>query len=252
MGGRRWTEQEKTFLAENWGTYSLPYIAEALGRTETAIIREVNLLQLGPFLEGGDYVTLNTIRTAFSSGVETWIRRGIPLKKRRMKRRSFWVVNLEEFWAWAEKNTDVVNFAKLPKNTLGKEPDWVDRERSRRARSTKRMEWTLDEVQRLRSLVLTGKYSVEELARELRRSYGSVYAQLKILRLGYAVKDRETKAPWTEEEDAALDAKIRQNKHNDEIDIPGRGYAAIRARLWARYGTTSARKAQANMKQTLL
>ncbi len=243
MGGRRWTEEEKTFLAENWGTYSLPYIAESLGRTETAVIREVNLLQLGPFLEGGDYVTLNAIRTAFSSGVETWIRRGIPLRKRKMKRRSFWVVNLEEFWAWAEKNTDVVNVAKLPKNMLGKEPDWVDGERAWRVKTTERREWTPGEVQRLRSLALTGKYSVEELARELCRSYGSVYAKLKSLRLGYAVKDREKKAPWTAAEDAALDAQIHQNKHNDEIDIPGRGYAAIRSRLWARYGTTNARKA---------
>lgn len=44
---------------------------------------------------------------------------------KKVKGSSFKVINLDEFWKWAEKNRTIIDFSQLEENVLGKEPEWL-------------------------------------------------------------------------------------------------------------------------------
>jgi len=89
---RKWTKEEEEFLAEYWGLYSMEHIASKLNRTVNAIQVRAVRLGLGPFLESGDYVTLNQLMLELrgSNGcsytVQQWIDKGLPVKNKEGKR----------------------------------------------------------------------------------------------------------------------------------------------------------------------
>ena len=64
MSWRKWTQEEYDYLQEKWGTISLQSIARYLDRSENAIRIKVQRLGLGPFLEGGEYVSWNQLLIA--------------------------------------------------------------------------------------------------------------------------------------------------------------------------------------------
>src|SRR5690606_3234894 len=103
---RPWSKEEEEFLAEYWGLYSMDNIANKLNRTVTAIQIRAVRLGLGPFLESGDYVTLNQLMVELrgSNGcsytIQQWIDKGLPVKTKKVKGSSFKVVNLDDFWEW--------------------------------------------------------------------------------------------------------------------------------------------------------
>ena len=137
MGLRRnWTKQEEEYLIENWGTLSVGTIAKNLNRSENAVIVRKCRLGLGSFLESGEYITWNQLHIALGIGTAdvykmiSWVRnRGFPIHTKRVNNNSFKVVYLDEWWVWAEKNRDFLDFSKFEENLLGKEPQWVKEKR---------------------------------------------------------------------------------------------------------------------------
>lgn len=117
-GGRLWTEEEENRLCEMWGHYSIDSIARKLGRSVAAIRVRVNRLDLPPFLECGEYITLNQlmlhIRGTKNCKYQTksWVEnRGMPVHmKARSSRCRIKIVYMHEFWKWAEKNREFINF----------------------------------------------------------------------------------------------------------------------------------------------
>lgn len=59
-----WTPEEKAYLEENWGRISIGTIAKNLGRSENAILIKACRFGLGPYLESGEYITLNQLLIA--------------------------------------------------------------------------------------------------------------------------------------------------------------------------------------------
>ena len=57
------------------------------------------------------------------------IQNGLPVKWHRVKKNRFRVIDIEDFWKWAEKNKSLLDFSRFDKYTLGAEPDWVDEKR---------------------------------------------------------------------------------------------------------------------------
>lgn len=204
-----WTKEEEEFLETNWGTLSMKTIAEKLNRTPTAVQIRAVRLGLGPFLEAGDYISLNVLYRALrkeSSGsgytLNQWIEKGLPIKTKKVKGSSFKVINLDDFWKWAEKNRTIIDFSQLEENILGKEPDWLPEQRraDKKMAKFKKTPWTETEDRRLRNLLREFKYSYRELSEMLNRTEGAI--KRRILDLGY--KERPVKMPnhnpWTAEE----------------------------------------------------
>ena len=111
---RKWTDEEKSYLSDNWGTISIPTLCKNLKRSRNAIMVMKNRLELGSFLECGDYITWNQLQIALGIGLSgsgyktiSWVKnRNFPLHTKRVNNNSFKIVYLEEFWKWAKENMD--------------------------------------------------------------------------------------------------------------------------------------------------
>ena len=129
---RNWTKKEESYLIENWGTISVKTMAKNLRRSENAILVRKCRLGLGAFLENGEYITWNQLQVALGkersgSGYKmiSWVQnRNFPIHTKRVNDNSFKIVYLDEWWEWAEKNMDLLDFSKFEENIIGEEPAW--------------------------------------------------------------------------------------------------------------------------------
>lgn len=245
---RNWTKEEEEYLVEKWGTVSVKTLAKTLNRSENAIIVRKGRLGLKAFLESGDYVTWNQLMLAFGitggNGykITSWVKnRGFPVHTKRVNNNSFRIVYLEEWWEWAEKNRDFLDFSRFEENVLGVEPDWVKEKRKHdveKAGKYVTTPWTKTEDEKLRRLVAKQKYSYDELSKMMRRTNGAI--QRRLCDLG--VKDRPVKADnhirWMEEDFRKLGELIKAGYGYDLIaENIGKSSKAVRGRVYQMYLT---------------
>lgn len=248
MGQKRsWTQEEKQYLEDNWGTLSVGTIAKNLNRSKTGIEVMKSRMGLGAFLESGDYVSWNTLIKALgmsSSGYmsKSWIQnRGFPVHNKKVGSNSFKVVRLEEFWEWAERNRDLLDFSKFEANTLGMEPEWAktkrrhDIEKNRKYITTP---WTAAEDKKLIRLLKKKKYSYEELSRELRRTNGAINRRIHTLGLEERPIKADNHIKWTEEEFHIIGEMIKAGSGYEAMAQQiGKSAKAIRGRVYSMYLT---------------
>lgn len=254
--GKNWTKQEEEYLAENWGTLSVATIAKNLGRSENAVIVRKCRLGLGVFLDNGDYVTWNQLMETIGCGhagsykMTSWVKnRGFPVHKKRVNNNSFKVVYLQEWWEWAEKNKDLLDFSKFEENSLGEEPAWVSDKRRHdfeKNRKYIKSPWTQVEDDKLRRLVAKQQYTYDDLSKMLRRTNGAI--QRRVCNLG--IKDRPIKADnhtlWSQKEFFRLGELIKVGYGYDLIaEEIGKSSKACRGRVYQMYLTENLDKVRA-------
>lgn len=191
---KQWTEKEEAYLQDKWGSISVKSLAKNLGRSENAIIVRAQRLGCGAHLESDVRISLNQFMLALYGGAQMGgyttnklIQNGLPVKWHRVKKNSFRVIDIEDFWKWAEKNKSLLDFSRFEKYALGAEPDWVD---VKRKADYKKLQlhgqhnaaWTKTEDDKLRYLLSKGTYTYSDLAAELRHSEGAI--KRRILDLG--------------------------------------------------------------------
>lgn len=245
---RNWTKEEEEYLTEKWGTVSISTIAKNLGRSENAIIVHKGRLGLGAFLESGEYVTWNQLHIALGIGAVnsykmiSWVQnRDFPLHNKKVGSNSFRIVYLEEWWEWAEKNRDLLDFSRFEENVLGAEPEWVKEKRKHDVEKAGKYittPWTKTEDEKLRRLVAKQKYSYDDLSKMMRRTNGAI--QRRLCDLG--VKDRPVKADnhirWMEEDFGKLGELIKAGYGYDLIaENIGKSSKAVRGRVYQIYLT---------------
>ena len=249
MGLRRnWTKQEEEYLIENWGTLSVGTIAKNLNRSENAVVVRKCRLGLGSFLESGEYITWNQLHIALGIGTAdvykmiSWVRnRGFPIHTKRVNNNSFKVVYLDEWWVWAEKNRDFLDFSKFEENLLGKEPQWVKEKRRHDVEKKHKYittPWTKTEDEKLLFLVAKQNYTYDDLSKILRRTNGAIQKRLCYL----GVKDRPIKADnhtrWTDYDLYRLGDLIKSGYGYDLIaEEIGKSSKACRGRVYQMYLT---------------
>ena len=246
---RNWTKQEEEYLVENWGTISVGTIAKNLNRSENAVVVRKCRLGLGSFLESGDYITWNQLQIALfgnntSSGYKkiSWVRnRDFPIHTKRVNNNSFKVVYLDEWWEWAEKNWDLLDFSKFEENLLGEEPQWVKEKRKHDVEKAYKYimtPWTKTEDDKLMFLVAKQKYTYDDLSKILRRTNGAI--QRRLCDLG--VKDRPIKVDnhtrWTDDDFYRLGELIKSGYGYDLIaEEIGKSSKSCRGRVYQMYLT---------------
>ncbi len=183
MSNRRWTVEEIEYLTESWGKLSVATIAKKLNRTEKAIIEKKDRLKLGSFNVNSGYISLNELlRYMYRNNSNSYIKKnmlnnGLPTIDKKINKCSIKMVNIDDFWVWAEKHQNILNFRSLEENLFGSEPMWVkdkrktDYENQLKYKSNEK--WTEDEVARLRKYTELG-YSLSKISEELCRSKSSI------------------------------------------------------------------------------
>lgn len=200
---KQWTEKEEAYLQDKWCTVSIKGLSKALGRSENAIIVRAQRLGCGAHLESDVRISLNQFMLTLYGGAQMGgytsnrlIQNGLPVKWHRVKKNRFRVIDIEDFWKWAEKNKSLLGFSRFDKYTLGAEPDWVDEKRKADFKKLQlhgqhNAAWTKAEDDRLRYLLEKNRYTYSELAQELRHSEGAI--KRRILDLG--IETRPVRCP---------------------------------------------------------
>lgn len=242
-GYRTWSKKDLEYLMDRWGSVSMATMAINLGRTEGAVQQKASKLGLGPFLESGDYVTLNQLFLALRGSkhqgstytINQWMDKGLPVKPKKVKNCSFKVVYLRDFWDWAEMNSTLIDFSKLEKNILGVEPRWLDGQRraDQERRFYKFTPWTPEEDAALEALLNTYQYTYRELAFRLRRTEGAIKRRMLDLGVKARPLKMSTYNPWTEEEVERLKDLYFKGHTNNTMTkyIPNRSAQACSGKI---------------------
>ncbi len=208
---RKWTQEEQYYLQDKWGEVSIKGLAKTLGRSENAVIVRAQRMGLGAHLHADDKITANQLMLAIFGGkqqggwtMNRWIENGLPVKKHRVKNNNFKVISIDDFWKWAEKHKELVNFSRMEENTLGKEPKWVkEKRRIDLQEKFNTNPWTSTEDKKLIYLLDQYKYTYDDLCREMNRTEGAI--KRRIITLGLTQRPvRNYDRQWNDEETAKL------------------------------------------------
>lgn len=208
---RKWTSEEEYYLQDKWGEVSIKGLAKTLGRSENAVIVRAQRLGLGAHLHADHRVTVNQLILAVYGGkqqggrtLNRWIENGLPVKKHKVKNSTFKVVDIDDFWKWAEQNKEIVDFSRMEENVLGKEPEWVKEKRRIDKREKFNTEpWTPAEDNKLIQLLDRYEYTYHDLSHILNRTEGAI--KRRIYDLGLVQRPvRNENRSWTEEETTKL------------------------------------------------
>lgn len=96
------------------------------------------------------------------------------------------MVDIDEFWKWAEQHKDLIEFDLIEEGTFGIEPEWVaDARHASWIAKMKKTPWTPAEDRRLEELLKQYRYTCNELCVKLNRSEGAIKRRIKTLGLVY-------------------------------------------------------------------
>ena len=249
-GKRRWTHEEDEMLREMWGAHPIDTICAKLGRSRAAIAVRKDRLKLGRFYDASEYITVNRLHKILSGKnvnsyqLISWVQnRGLPImNKTRGPGYKVRCIHLKDFWKWAEKNRDFIDFSKFERNALGPEPDWVAEQRKfdeQKKLSVTMTPWTPADDEKLLAMLKQYKYSTPEIAARLRRTEGAVIRRISTLGIKYRPLRGDPHTPWTDEEIGLLDDLIRGGCGYSvmALKIERHSEKAIRGLVWRTYGT---------------
>ncbi len=259
--GKNWTAKEIEYLEESLGYESIATIAQNLGRTVNAINIKRFKLGLGPALLNGDYVTLNALFVWFfnadnvdSYKLKSWVKnRGMPVHKKRVNECSFREVYIDEFWKWAEKNRNFIDFSKTVPGALGEEPDWVIEQRHKdfdKNQRYKKTPWTADEDDKLLWLLKKQKYTYTQIAKEMHRTEGAILRRCNDIGTPYRpVRIAPHDSKWSDEDFKILADGIKGGEGYAAIaERIGKSEKAVRGKVYTKYFTEDADRVR-NMMQ---
>lgn len=262
MGARHWTPEEYARLAEEWGMYSIGTIAEHLGRSELAVKEKASRMGLGPHLDASDRISLNVLLqelgvtkggSCYSFSYQRLKAAGLKIHTHRVQNNSFRMVDIDEFWEFAEKNRHLFDFSRLEENVLGAEPEWVKIKRAedfKRAFVVKpyKTKWTEAEDRELIRLLRMHRYTCPEIAARLRRSEGAIARRVQDLGIKERPIAADKQGKWTQEELATLGRMMKAGSSYESMSgVIGKSTKAIRGKVFTVYLTENLDKACALM-----
>lgn len=210
--GKNWTPEEEAYLQDKWGTLSVSTIAKNLGRSIDAVVVRSQHLKLGSHLASDARISVNQLMLALyqvdagSTGytMHKLIREGLPVKMHKVKTKNFRVIDIDEFWKWAEDHKEFLDFSKFEEYSLGKEPAWAKVKRKAdfeklQSQGAHNKVWTNAVDQKLKRMLSQHKYTYRDLSKELNRSEGAIKRRICDLGLKERPVRNKTRM-WTEEE----------------------------------------------------
>ncbi len=251
---RNWTQAERDQLSEEWGMYSIGTLAKRLNRSENGIICMAQRLNLSAHIRSSDLISLNQLFKALGTPHDYSYKHakleelGLKVRRHKVKNNSFRMIDIAEFWIFAEKNKHLFDFSRMEPYALGAEPDWVASKRSedfKRCMTVKphNAAWTEAEDRELLRLLRMYRYTYPEIAERLYRSEGAI--QRRVLDLG--IKERPLKADnhvlWTDDELNTIAEMIKAGSNYESMSrAVGKSAKAIRSKVYNMYLTENLNK----------
>lgn len=187
MQRRTWTKEEEAYLSKYAGKHRIDVMAQNLNRTPISVELKMKRMGLSNTRDQVGLLTMGELARLLGVDrniVKHWAdRHGLPYQKRKTKReKTFYFVDTDKFWEWADQNRDKVDFSRIERHAIPPEPAWVEPLRQKR-RETRYKPWTIQEERQL--LEQMKHCSLEEIAKKMNRSLTSVerkYYRIKKIR----------------------------------------------------------------------
>lgn len=211
MAGRKWTEEEVVYLEERWGVVSIDVIAKKLNRTVGSVRKKAYYLKLGKWIDNIQYIKFKDLIIAlgYSRSGYGYLKKKLkdldfPILVKKVSKMKIEVVDVEEFWKWAEKNKNELNFANFNDGVLGKEPSWVKEKRKadqiNPAKVNVKKKWTKEEDNLLIAKVKSNNYTYKMISEDLFRTESAIKRRLIDLNVPYRPIPEGWKS-WSEEDE---------------------------------------------------
>lgn len=168
----KWSKREEDYLEKHYVKKTYAEIGEKLGRSEVAVRRKANEMNLSKYF---DVIYIKTIARAFKCNA-TYVKKWVEVYEMPIDNRC---VDVEQFWKWAYNNKEIIPFQRYECGSLIPEPSWVKeivRERQEIKNHRKRV--TEEEVKTINSLYALGN-SVSEIAVRMGRTENGIKHILK-------------------------------------------------------------------------
>lgn len=177
---KKWSEEERNYLADVWGVLSVNRIAKELGRSPEAVISQAEKRQLGGAIYTDQYLTTITVSNLIGVDQTTiinWIKKKL-LKARTstLRRRRIYLIDPSDVTAFLKNNPTRWNATKIDKSLVDESEEWFRKKYASdlNPTATKRGNlWTTKEENNLLRYVIKG-YTNEEIAKLLDRTPLSV------------------------------------------------------------------------------
>lgn len=223
MGTTTWTQEMEWYLEDKWGKASMETLIKKLGKTEKAIELKAQRLELGSMYNTGEYLTANQVAKLLHVDIHAitdyWIPKcGLKVKKRAIKKRKVYQIDLDTLQKWLKDNTDKWNSIKVELYALGFEPDWLKEKRKNDIERPNRNNqvWTDEETSLLLSYYKTG-LDYKHISKSMNRTEGSIKRKIDRIRATGELSKKRILVPWTKEEDETICKMDSQNKTDEEI-----------------------------------
>lgn len=171
---RDWTQKEEQYMRKHYVRQTIKKTAEALNRTEFSVKRKAAKMKLNHYT---DHLSAKTLAICFSSDVDVvlrWIKKfDLPARKVNAGTQIRYLIDTENFWGWAEKNKDIINWTKYEKGSLLPEPEWIKEEINNFKCPNHRNKFTHQEKERIKLLMRRG-WSYKRIAEDMGRTYDSI------------------------------------------------------------------------------
>ncbi len=251
---RVWSEEDTNYLCEFWGIYSTPAIAKNLKRSVSAVKCRASELGLGKHLENSGFISLRTIlREMGYENTHSWFSKklidaGLPFRLQKVEKSSFRVVNIDEFWDFMEQHQDLMSFANLEINVLGKEPDWVKKKRKEEYQKAAKNicandVWRKEDDSRLIQLIKEN-YTYAEIATKMCRSKDAIRNRACLLRK----TDNYSgvfKRGWNQNNENVLYNLLKEDKPVSEIaSVLGKTHACVKGKIYRMFNVNTLAEAQ--------
>lgn len=185
------TPEEEEYIQDFYGTKSAESIGKRLGISAKSVICKANKMGLTSAINASGKITANNLASLVGRDfkvVQRWMEsHGLPHVRRalsRNKARKHILIEPKDFWKWAEKNKERIDFLRIERNTILPEPEWVEVERSKLRKNPKKPNkiWTAQEEVRLWNMYYTSGMRQKEIAEKFSVTPLSIEKKLKRIR----------------------------------------------------------------------
>lgn len=177
---KHWTQEEKDYVIDNWGTSTIRGIAKKLGRSTGSIIKFGERNQLGGAVYNDMYLT--TVQAGEIIGVDqttiiAWIKSNqLKAQFRPMRKKKTYQIDPDDFRNFLRDNQDKWKACNLQDGFFDVEVDWLIKKQEKDANpvvAKMKSPWTIKEQNTLIDLVRKG-VPVKEIAEVIGRTKHSV------------------------------------------------------------------------------
>lgn len=228
---RPWSEDEIQCLETWFGNTPLPLLAQrvtkisGVERSEDAVHRKLLRMGLSDSRQNTGKLTAQDLAKTLDVAHQTvtnWIKSGLLKGEYRptMRVQKYWLIKVEDFWKFAAKNKEKIDFSKIEPLTLIPEPEWFEEARKHDFHhypKRQREDWTPEEEHKLITMYKQ-KLSLEEIAATLRRKVSGIKVKIyKLKNSGHIHRDVLVQLPWREVEIELMYELEKQGLHDPEI-----------------------------------